>query len=155
MFRSQYDIKCSLIEDPIIKSTITAVAKSNVNDLRPVCNKGTVMTNTNIIHIYISKTNKIWGRYICSLNALSMVGIEKHSNSQQQVECNFSEERWGSDWVWYTLRDLICAPPYCYIKQQPAMLLMLHTSSLPVSYNKPKSGANAEKNFSLNRLCVS
>ena len=40
MFRSQYDIKCSLLEDPIIKSTITAVAKSNVNDLRPVCDKG-------------------------------------------------------------------------------------------------------------------
>ena len=61
MFRSQYDIECSLIEDPIIKSTITAVAKSNVNDLRPVCDKGTVMTNTNIIHIYISKTNtKSW-----------------------------------------------------------------------------------------------
>ena len=42
MLRSQYDIKCSLLEDPIIKSTITAVAKSNINDLRPVCEKGTV-----------------------------------------------------------------------------------------------------------------
>ena len=38
-------------------SVCTAVAKSNVNDLRPLRDKGTVMTNTNIIHIYISKTN--------------------------------------------------------------------------------------------------
>ena len=84
MFMSQYDIKCSLLEDPIIKSTITAVAKSNINDLRPVCEKGTVINDLyRIIFVFssvsylIDKNTKPVIGCMSSFAAVSKVDIEQ------------------------------------------------------------------------------
>ena len=39
-FRAYYSVKCSLLEDRIVKSTISSIASSNFNQLKPICGQG-------------------------------------------------------------------------------------------------------------------
>ena len=42
-FTSHYDVRCSLLDDQIVNSTLKSVAISNINKLKPVCGKGSVI----------------------------------------------------------------------------------------------------------------